>query len=219
MPIDPATGQRLPYAGEPGAPAGAPPTPAGGPGAPPPGGPGAPPPGAEPTPEELAALEAENASMRGDIMAEAAPQPEKPYSVKAIDTLIGDFNDTLEALAGTELPDVEWQTPEGAGAKWPNPLPPEIFVPLVALTEALKVVGDGSFYEKHGFEPMELTSDAELRKASASMRKMAKDSDLAEAMQAPMGAAGPGAPPESEEMPPPPGGFEEEDELLAQNLT
>jgi len=157
--------------------------------------------------------------MRGDIMAEAAPQPEKPYSVKAIDTLIGDFNDTLEALAGTELPDVEWQTPEGAGAKWPNPLPPEIFVPLVALTEALKVVGDGSFYEKHGFEPRELTSDAELRKASASMRKMAKDSDLAQAMQAPMGAAGPGAPPESEEMPPPPGGFEEEDELLAQNLT
>jgi len=211
MPIDPATGQQLPYAGDPGAPAGVPPMP--------PGGPGAAPGGPEPTPEELAELEAGNAEMRGDVMAAAAPQPEKPYSTKAIDTLIGDFNDTLEALAGSELPDVEWAPPEGGGAKWPNPLPQEIFVPLVALTEALKIVGDGSFYEKHGFEPMELTSDAELRKASANMRKMAKDKDLAEAMQAPMGAAGPGAPPEGEEMPPPPGGFEDEDELLAQNLT
>jgi len=211
MPIDPATGQQMPYAGDPGAPAGAPPMP--------PGGPGAAPGGPEPTPEELAELEAGNAEMRGDVMAAAAPQPEKPYSVKAIDTLIGDFNDTLETLAGSELPDVEWSAPEGSGAKWPNPLPQEIFVPLVALTEALKLVGDGSFYDKYGFEPMELTSDPELRKASASLGKMAKDKDLAEAMQAPMGAAAPGAEPEGEEMPPPPGGFEEEDELLAQNLT
>jgi hypothetical protein len=89
----------------------------------------------------------------------------------------------------------------------------------VALTEALKIVGDGSYYDKYGFEPMELTSDPELRKASAQLRKMGKDKDLQEAMQAPMGAAAPGAPPEGEEMPPPPGGFEEEDELLAQNLT
>jgi hypothetical protein len=79
--------------------------------------------GGEATPEDVADLEADNAAMRGDMMADAAPMPEKPYSVKAIDTLIKDFNDSLESLAGSALPDVEWAPPDGTGGKWRSQKP------------------------------------------------------------------------------------------------
>ena len=238
MPVDPVTGQPLPYPGEPGyeeamaanpdayAQGGGPPPPGGmappmPPGAPgelgPPPGEMAPPPGAGPGPEETAAAMDQEAAARVEAMAAAAPVPEKPFAVKAIQTMIGQFNDTIDAMGGEGLPDVEWAAPEG-GAKWENPLPGEIFVPMVALNEALKLVEGGEFYEKYPLDPEEITSYVELRKSTALLKKMEKDKGLSDVMQAPVGGAPEGEEME-EELPPAPGGMTEEDEMLAAGLT
>mgnify|MGYP003133879172 CR=1 FL=1 len=207
MPIDPATGQQLPYAGEPGAAPGAPPM-APGPG-PAPGGAG---------PDDLMAQQDQNAQAQMEMIAGSAPNPSKPFTVKVIQTMIDQFNSTLDALGGGDLPDIEW-TPDPAlaeGGKWNQPLPPQIFVPVVALNEALKVVGEepGQFGEKYGFVPEELLTDGDLRKATAQMKRMAGDKKLVEAMQAPAaGAAEPGG--EEEALPPGPGAMSPEDRELA----
>ena len=199
MPIDPATGQRLPYAGDPGAAPGAPPMP--------PGGPEMPPEGAPPMPGGPQ----DEAMARVSDIASQAPVPEKPYSVKALNTLQKEFNETLDVLGGGELPPIEVDF--GTEKKWMEPIPPELFVPLVAINEALKMVGEGEFAEKYDFEPLGMVSDVELRKASGQLARMRKDKKLIEAMQAPAEAP-------ADELGPPPemGAMSVEDEELASGL-
>ena len=229
MPVDPRTGQNLPYPGEPGyeeavqanpeaymeMAGGAPPE---GEMMPPegemmpPGGEMVPP-GGEPTPDDIMALEQEEAGLDQEIMAQAAPQPEKPFSVDAIQTLLSEFNKTLDKFAGEDIPDIEWAGAEGGG-KWDQPLPPEVFTPLVALNDTLSILEDGKYLDKYAIELDALTSDAELRKATASLKKMAKDKKLVEAMQAPAVVPEPGG----GEMPPPPGGFDQDEQMLAANM-
>jgi hypothetical protein len=208
MPVDPATGAPLPYPGEPGyeqamaanpeayAAAGAPPQ-----GMPPQG---APPQGMPPA----GSPEADMAQI-----AAAAPQPEKPFSIKAVETLVKQFNDTIDKLTGGQLPAVEVDFSGVEQNKWNEPLPPQIFVPLVAINEALSVLEDGKYAEKYGFDPMGLTSDVEIRKATAQLKRMAKDKKLAEALMAPVGGEE-----EMPEAPPAPGSFSEEDQMLADGL-
>lgn len=208
MPIDPQTGEQLPYAGEPGAPAGAPPMPPGGPGAPPmpEGGPGA---------EEVEQSMQDEAQARAQMIAEMAPQPSEPFDVRAVQGLVDQFNDTVDALGGTDLPDVALPPmPEGEN-KINSPLPPEIFVPVVALNEALKLIGDGEFFDKYGFEPTELDNNNAVRKVTASLAKMAKDKKLQEAMQQPVGEME--AAPE-EASPPSPEAMPDEDQELMDNM-
>jgi len=232
MPVDPRTGQQLPYPGEPGYeeamaanpeayqgeafPPGGGAAAGPGPGGElPPAGPGAelsPEQAGAPTPEDITDLEDEQAQLTQDIMTEAAPQPEKPYSVKAIGTLIDEFNSTMDSFGAGDLPDITWEAAEG-GDKWDQPLPDEIFMALTVLNEALKVVGDGGFFDKYGMELEQLTSDAELRKATANLKKMGKDKKLVEAMSAPMGGEE-----EPLEETPEPGAFEEDEEMLAANM-
>lgn len=226
MPTDPVTGQQLPYPGEPGyeealaanpeayAQEGAMPPEAD---AMPPEEGAMPPEGPGPSPDDVVALEDQEAMMQQEMMGQAAPEPESPFNAKAIGSLIDEFNSTLDAFAGGDIPDVEWDAPEGE-TKWDAPLPPEIYVPLIALNEALKMIGDGEFFDKYGIEPETLTSDAELRKVTANLKKMGKDKKLVEAMQAPIGGEmeeGGG----TAEMPPAPGTFNEDEQLLAANLS
>ena len=201
MPVDPQTGESLPYPGEPGAPpAGAPPA-------------GGPPAGDV---EQMDRMMDDEAAARAEAIASAAPQPKKPFSFQAIKSLIDEFNKAVDALGGGDLPDVAWEEPEGE-KRWDMPLPPEIFVPLVALFEALKMIGDGSMFEKYGLDPEELVDDTALRKAAGQLKRMAKDKDLAEMMQQPIG--GPeGQEMPGEEMPPPPGGMEGDDATLAAEM-
>ena len=215
MPVDPATGQPLPYPGEPGyeeAAAANPDVYAQSGAAPPqeaaPMGPEA----GAPSPDDIGALEQEEAMMQQEMLAQTAPEPEKPFTVKAIGTLIDEFNSTLDAFAGDDIPDLSWAAPEGE-SKWDAPLPPEIYVPLIALNESLKMVEGGEFFDKYGMEPDTITSDPEIRKATANLKKMGKDKKLIEAMQEPIGPAE-GAP----GMPPEPGMFDEEEQALAANM-
>ena len=206
MPVDPATGARLPYPGEPGYGEAPPPGPMP-PGAMPPGGPMPP----EGMPPEGMAPE----GMAPDLaqIAGQAPAPEKPFAVKALETLVKQFNDTIDKLSGGDLPPVEVDFAGVEGKKWPDPLPPQIFVPLVAINEALSVIEDGKYHDKYGFDPMEITSDVEVRKATAQLKRMAGDKKLAEALMAPMEGGE-----EMAEAPPAPGQFAEEDEMLAEGL-
>ena len=230
MPVDPRTGQSLPYEGEPGyeeamaanpelyAEAGAPPPggemmPPGGEMMPP-GGEMMPPDAGAPSPEDIEGLEQEEAMLQQDVMSQAAPMPEQPFSTKAIETLLSEFNNTIDAFAGEDVPNLEWAGSEG-GNKWDQPLPPEVFAPLVALNESLKLIGEGEFFDKYSLDLEALTSDAELRKATATLKKMSKDKKLVEAMQAPVS-------PETEagpEMAPAPGNFNEDEQMLAANMS
>ena len=184
MPIDPATGERLPYAGEAGAPAGAPPMPAGGPGMPP-GGPEMPPPGAEVEPME--GMDQAQAQM--EQIAAQAPAPEgEGFSVKVIQQIADELNQfASEAMGDGIVPEITF---EEEGSKWPNPLPANIFVPMVALSELAGQMGA----DKHEFDPMEINNDGALRKAAAQIRPEAEG--------------------EMEEAPPEPGELTEEDEDL-----
>ena len=172
----------------------------------------APPEAGAPTPDDIARLEQEEAALEQGIMAETAPAPEKPFSVQAIQTLLKEFNNTLDSFAGEDAPDLEWVGAEG-GNKWDAPLPQEVFAPLVALNESLKLVEDGAFFDKYGLELEALTTDAELRKATAGLKKMGKDKKLIEAMRAPIGPEEP-----EMEMPSAPGTFTEEEQVLASNM-
>tara|TARA_R110001583_G_scaffold58271_2_gene173892 strand:- start:617 stop:1249 length:633 start_codon:yes stop_codon:yes gene_type:complete len=202
MPIDPQTGESLPYAGEPGAPADAPPMPAE---AAPPG--GEMPPGQEEISPEMQQMMA---------VAEAAPVPEKPYTVKVIEGLVKVFNKTLSKLAGGDIPEIVVDFEGAEKGKWPNQLPPEIFLPLVAISEAVKVIGGGEYADKYGFDPMEIDSDTQVRKAAAQITRMGKDKKFIDAFDAPPEAA---PVEEGQEMPPPmTDAMSEEDQELAAGM-
>ena len=219
MPVDPKTGQPLPYPGEPGyEEAGPPPMGgpemAGGPPMPPEAGMPPEPPAPEGTPEGVMGAEGQEAGMRVEQVASMAPQPEKPYSKKAIETLAKEFNETVDALGGGDLPDVEVNLDAEKGGKWNLPLPPEIFVPVFALGEAMKMMPDPELAEKYAFDPLALIDDPSLRKLSGQLSKMGGDKQLIEVMSQPMGGG-----PEAEQLPPPqPGAMTEEDEVLAAGL-
>ena len=211
MPVEPNTGMQLPNKGEPGyeeakaqfpelyaaeeqgmAEGGAPPAEM---------------PGDE-GPEDMAADPA--------MMDEApqAPMPEKPYSVNAVKTLLKELNKTLDKLSGQDIPDIEAEL-ASKGAKLEGSLPMEIYLTLVAIAESLRMLGE-DFVDKYGFEPESLLTDADLRKVTATLKKMSKDKKLIEAMQAPVG--GEEMPEMEEEQPSPPGFFDEDEQDLAANM-
>ena len=215
MPTDPVTGERLPYPGEPGGP----------PMGPPPGGAQmGPPPGGDmgPSPEEMEQLRAQEADMQMQELAMGAPPPDKPYKIKTIKMFSDQMDKTLDSLAGTDVEIPAWEpNPEVVekGDRWPEPLPPEVFAPVVALIEAIRFIDPEGNYEKYMFEPDGLVGDSELKAAAGKLKMMEKDKQLAQDLQAPPGEE---AMAEGEEPPPMPEGEEEpmspDDELLSENM-
>ena len=197
MAVDPQTGQSMQYPGEP----------------------ASPPQAAQGAPadvEQMDQMMADDAAARAEAIASAAPPPKSPFSMKAIKSLIDEFNKTIDALGGEDLPDVAFEPP-GGEKRINTPLPAAIFVPLVALLEALKMIGGGEMFEKYGFDPEELVDDTRLRKAAGQLKRMAKDKKLAEMMQQPV--AGGEMPEEARpDMPPAPGGMEGDDAMLASEM-
>ena len=177
MPVEPNTGMQLPYKGEP---------------------------GYEEAKAQFPELYAEEEAAGGAVPAElpgdegpedagveealpqevAAPMPEKPYSMNAVKTLLKELNNVLDVFSGQDVPDIEVDF-DSKGAKLEGPLPVEIYATLIAIAETLRLIGE-EFVDKYGFEPESLLTDADLRKATASLKKMAKDKKLVEAMQTPM---------------------------------
>ena len=125
-----------------------------------------------------------------------------------------ELNKALDKLAGEDIPDLEAEL-ASKGAKLEGPLPQELYVTLMAIAETLQMLG-GDFADKYGFQVESLLTDADLRKATATLKKMSKDKKLIEAMQAPVG--GEGAPEMAEEQPSPPGFFDEDEQELAAGM-
>jgi phosphate uptake regulator len=210
MPVDPATGERLPYAGEPGAPADAPPMPPGGP-APMPQNGAAPMNGAAPASREEAmrAIEEEQAA-RMQAVASSAPQPKEELEVKLIEKLVSELNTLAsKALGDAEVPEITFDP--GGMKKITTPLPPNVFVPLVAVSEMAAQLQ----FEKYTFDPKELDSNASLRKIAAILRQMHGDKDFMEAVTAPADQMGPEVE-EQEDLAP--GEFSPEDEELMEAI-
>ena len=215
MPVEPNTGMELPYKGEPGyeeaksqfpelyaaeeqgmAAGGEPPAEM---------------PGDEGPMDPAADMGAQDDMMQ---MAQSAPVPDKPFSVNAVKTLLKELNKALDTFSGQDMPDLSPEMPS-KGAKLEGPLPPEVFLTLVAISETIKMLGD-DIADKYGFVPEEILSDADLRKVTATLKKMAKDKKVVEAMQAPI--EGDEAAPMAEEQPSPPGFFNEDEQDLAANM-
>ena len=215
MPVEPNTGMQLPYKGEPGyeeaksqfpelyaaeeqgMPAGE-----------------APP--ADMQPAEMPGDEGPADAMGQEDqlmqMAESAPMPEKPFSVSAVKTLLKELNKALDAFSGQDIPDLEVEMPS-KGAKLEGPLPPGIYLTLLAIAESLTLL-DPKSAEKYQFNPQEIVTDADLRKVTATLKKMSKDKKVLEAMQAPAGGEA-----EMEmEQPSAPGFFDEDEQTLAANM-
>ena len=220
MPVEPNTGMQLPYKGEPGyeeakaqfpelyaqeeqgmAEGGAPPAEM---------------PGDEGPDDAMAQddqmnqeLDQEDQMMQ---LGQSAPMPEKPFSVSAVKTLLKELNKALDSFSGQDIPDLEIEMPS-KGAKLEGPLPPELYITLMAIAESLKLL-DEDIAKKYAFNPEEILTDADLRKVTATLKKMAKDKKVLEAMQGP-------ASDESEvemEQPSAPGFFDEDEQTLAANM-
>ena len=145
-------------------------------------------------------------------MAQAAPVPEKPFSVSAVKTLLKELNKALDAFSGQDIPDLEMEMPS-KGAKLEGALPPELYITLMAIAESLKLL-DEDIASKYNFNPAEILTDADLRKVTATLKKMAKDKKVLEAMQQPASDD-----PEAEmQQPSAPGFFDEDEQTLAANM-
>ena len=165
------------------------------------------PPAADPQGEAEAQLEE---------LAASAPEPSKPFSVKSIQSLVKTFNATLKKISNTDMPEIEIDL--GGEKKWDQPLPADIFLPLLAIAELLKMVAGGEFADKYNFDLFNVTDDTGLRKVEAMLKMMAKDKKFIAAVK----DLQEGAPTEEgapeEEMAPAPDAMPEEDEMLAAEM-
>jgi len=167
------------------------------------------------TPEgNMAAMEQERMAQM-EAIAQAAPQPEKPYSTALLIKLSDSLNEFVMNV-DPNMAQIEF-APEGN--KWDQPMPPEIFVPLVLVMAFVDSLGE-EFSNKYVMDPAEIVSDAAVRKATGLVQMMAKDQDLIDAVVAGGEEMGPEEEPMEGEMPPegmegePMGEMTEDDEAL-----
>lgn len=172
---------------------------------------------AAPPPPPAAAEDPEaQAEAQLQELAASAPAPTKPFSAKSIESLVKTFNETMAKISITEMPEIEVDL--GGEKRWDQPLPADIFLPLLAITELLKMVSGGEFADKYNFDLFSVTDDTGLRKVEAMLKMMSKDKKFIAAVKE-LQEGGPvdeGAP--EEEMAPPPGEMGEEDEMLAAEM-
>lgn len=175
-----------------------------------------------PTPEEIERLRAQEADLQMQELAMGAPPPEKPYNLKTISMFSDQLDKTLDALAGTDVEIPAWEPDENMvekGNRWPEPLPPEVYAPAVALIEAIRFIDQEGKYENLMFDPDGLVSDSALKAAAGKLKMMEKDKQLAAELQNPPGeeamAEGQEAPPmpEPADMP-----MSQDDEVLSANM-
>tara|TARA_R100001086_G_scaffold116961_3_gene60017 strand:- start:1744 stop:2352 length:609 start_codon:yes stop_codon:yes gene_type:complete len=140
-----------------------------------------PPMGADQAPGE--APPADDMEMQYQQMAQSAPQPEKPYTVKAINTLVKQVNDTISSLSDEEIPEITFDAGDAKGGKFDSPLPAELFITLLAIVQLIQMVGGGEFADKYEFDPFTAVTDTDLRKMTAQLKRISKDKKLIESVK------------------------------------
>lgn len=137
-------------------------------------------PGAEATDQELIDLANAVDDTKADVMAKAAPEPTTPYKVKTLRYLADVLGRLAKAIPGA--PAVTWKQEEGR-PDWPMPLPPDLWLPFLALSEAAKALnGDGRF-DDYLYDPFTATDDASLRAAVSTLDMALKDPDFVQALK------------------------------------
>ena len=172
------------------------------------------PPAAEAAPQE--AMDDSEAQLQQ--LAQSAPAPTKPFTVKALKTLLDTFYQTLSKISAVDMPTIEINFEGAEKGKMDSPIPGDLFLPLVAISELIKMVGGGEFESKLGFDPFTIVTDTDIRKVTALLKMMAKDKKFIEAVkelqeggpEAEMAAADEGG-----DMAPPPNDMGAQDETLA----
>lgn len=170
-------------------------------------------------------MEAEDPQAQLEQIAQSAPAPTKPFSVKALKMLLDTFNKALSKISAVEMPTIEIDFEGEEKGKWNQPLPGELFLPLMAVSELVKMVSGGEFESKYSFDPFTMLTDTDVRKVAALLKMMAKDKKFMDAVKelqegAP-GEAPEESPEEQEESPdmaPAPGEMGEEDQMLAAEM-
>ena len=140
-----------------------------------------PPMDAEQAPEQPAP--ADDMEAQYQQMAESAPQPEKPFTVKVIQTLVKQLNDTLSKISDEDIPELSFDPEDVKGGKYDAPLPPDLFITLLAIVQLLQMVGGGEFADKYEFDPFTAVSDTDLRKIAAQLKRISKDKKLIEGIK------------------------------------
>ena len=140
-----------------------------------------PPMDAEPVAEEPAP--ADDMEAQYQQMAESAPQPEKPFTVKVIQTLVKQLNDTLSKISEEDIPELSFDPEDVKGGRYDAPLPPDVFITLLAIVQLLQMVGGGEFADKYEFDPFTSVTDTDLRKIAAQLKRISKDKKLIEGIK------------------------------------
>tara|TARA_R110002020_G_scaffold78819_2_gene198034 strand:- start:225 stop:821 length:597 start_codon:yes stop_codon:yes gene_type:complete len=177
-----------------------------------------PPEGAPPPPEAAPPEAVDDSEAQLQELAQSAPAPTKPFSIKALKTLLDTFNKTLSKISAVDMPKIEIDLEGAEKGKMDQPLPADLFLPLVAVSELIKMVGGGEFESKLGFDPFTIVTDTDLRKVTALLKMMAKDKKFIEAVKE-LQEGGPEASSmeedEGDDMAPPPDDMGAQDETLA----
>jgi|TARA_R110002012_G_scaffold73556_3_gene187365 hypothetical protein len=116
-------------------------------------------------------------------MAQSAPQPEKPFTVKVIQGMVKTLNATMSKLTDEDIPEITFDPEDAKGGKYDQSLPGELFVMLVAITQLLQMVGGGEFADKYDFDPYTAVTDTDIRKITAQLQRIGKDKKLIEAIK------------------------------------
>tara|TARA_Y100000593_G_scaffold92977_1_gene186233 strand:+ start:4763 stop:5383 length:621 start_codon:yes stop_codon:yes gene_type:complete len=143
----------------------------------------------EPPMEEPAAMEQAPADPQAEMeqqfqqMAQSAPQPEKPFTVKVIQRMVKTLNATMSKLTDEEIPEISFEPEDAKGGKYDQALPGELFVMLIAITQLLQMVGGGEFADKYEFDPYTAVTDTDIRKITAQLQRIGKDKKLVKAVK------------------------------------
>ena len=167
-----------------------------------------------PAPAEGAAPDVDADMMQ---LAQSAPAPTKPFSLKALEGLLKQFNATLSKISVVEMPPIEVDFSAAEKNKFDQPLPPDLFLPLLAVSELVKMVGGGEFESKYSFDIFTVLTDTDIRKLTAILKMMAKDKKFIEGvkqLQEQPQMAGDEGP---SDMAPPPDDMGQDDHVLAVN--
>lgn len=154
-------------------------------------------------------------------IAQSAPAPTKPFTVKVLNTLLDTFNKSLEKISTIEMPKIELDFENTQNGKMDAPIPGELFLPLIAIAELVRMVKGGEFESKYAFDPFTILTDTDLRKVTAILKMMAKDKKFIEAVKelqeggGEMQQEGDEGP---DDMAPPPNEMGVEDEMLAEGM-
>jgi hypothetical protein len=173
------------------------------------------PPADAPAPAESAPPDVDADMME---LAESAPAPTKPFSVKSLKGLLKQFNATLSKISVVEMPPIEVDFSGVEKNKFDQPLPPDLFLPLLAISQLVKMVGGGEFESKYSFDPYEVLTDTDIRKVTAILKMMAKDKKFIEGVKELQEQPEMPADEGPEEMASSPADMGEEDQVLANNM-